>query len=481
MKNWYKILFSIALSFISVFLCVGFAAISDNLKISGTADFIQPKPPGIYISNVEVYSYNGLEPLSELIVLPTNLQSSCQVNSQNARVTYKITVHNQSDMTYWYLGTQYVAEVENNGVINRTGGIVISTKDSAANSSDNFNTSDWVPPQAERTFYATYTFGANAQGTMATLVNFNFGLNMVSVSDEFLKVLNDVTSEYGYYYLADAFDKQYKENGNTVIGNVGADEDVFNNLFGSSLTLNIDGNELPVTILIERIDVDGNKNTGDSYDANSAPVGCEYTVYITVDNLNSGSGSTATVYAVSYTCSADGSWYMIGELYEGTCSIEDYDHTTDKFEGAFDVDSWRATPKEYTVIDGVTYKVGYLYEGTEYDKYNTIEQLMSKFDQELYNKVNNNSQTLLKAVCTTLYTYRHNNGRYDEYENAANIANPGYAELKAAFDRLKPYCYIGNGAQEVKIQNANSLSRAELIQMLEAIQKTYDYYLTVNS
>ena len=56
-ENWYKIPFSIALSFISVFLCVGFAAISDNLKISGTADFIHPKPPGIYISNVEVYSY----------------------------------------------------------------------------------------------------------------------------------------------------------------------------------------------------------------------------------------------------------------------------------------------------------------------------------------------------------------------------------------------------------------------------------------
>ena len=83
-------------------------------------------------------------------------------------------------------------------------------------------------------------------------------------------------------------------------------------------------------------------------------------------------------------------------------------------------------------------------------------------------------------MCTTLYYYEQRNGHYYEYENVSNAANPGYAELKAAFDRLKPYCYIGNGAQEVKLQNANSLSRAELIQMLEAIQMTYDYYLAVN-
>ena len=33
MKNWYKILFFTALSFISVFLCVGFAAISDRTDL----------------------------------------------------------------------------------------------------------------------------------------------------------------------------------------------------------------------------------------------------------------------------------------------------------------------------------------------------------------------------------------------------------------------------------------------------------------
>lgn len=464
-----------------IFSCIGFALLSDDLSISGSASLEAAEPEGIYISNVELHSTNGMSPASEDIMLPTSLRTNWNVYAKNATVTYAVTVHNKTDMTYWYLGTEFLTETANNSLINKTGGIIISTKDTDAANSDGFNTSDWIPPQTERTFYATYTFGANAQGVLTTLVNFSFGFNMVSVSDGFLKVLNDKVTDYGYEYLANAFESQYKENNSTVIGNLGNDKTIFDNLFGSNITVNVDGQDLPVTILVDRKNVDGKTGSGDTYDSNSSLTGCEYTVYITTDNLNPPDGNTVTVYAVSYTCDANGNWYMIGELYEGTCPVvKDYDTSTEKLEGSFDVSKWTATQKEYTVINGVTYKVGYLYQGTEYDKYTTIEQLMSKFDQELYNKVNNNSQTLLKAVCTTLYSYKHNNGKYDEYENAANVSNPGYADLKKAFDRLKPYCYIGNGAQEVKLQNANSLSRAELIQMLEAIQFTYDYYLEVN-
>lgn len=480
METRRKAILLIALSFMFAFICIGYAVIADNLTISGTADFKPQEPEGIYISHVAIHSYNGLSPASESVVLPTNLQSSFRVNSQNATITYQITVHNPTDMTYWYLGIKYIPETENNSIINKTGGIIVRTKDNSSANSQEFDSSDWVPPHTERTFYATYTFGSNAQGNISTFINFSFGLNVDSISDGLLKVLNDKVSDFGYNYLADAFDDQYEENNSTVIGNVGDGEGVFNNLFGSSITVNINGENVPVTVMIERKDVDGKTNTGDNYDGTNVPRGCEYTVYLTTDKLEQTGSDTATVYAVSYTCDAEGTWYMIGELYEGTCSVVDYDRTTEKFEGAIDVDSWIANPKEYTVIDGVTYKVGYIYQGTEYDKYRTIEELMSKFDQELYNKVNNNSQTLLKSVCTTLYTYKHNNGMYDEYENTANISNPGYDELKKAFDRIKPFCYIGNGAQEVKLQNANSLSRAELIQMLEAIQKAYDYYLSVN-
>ena len=478
MKVWQKSLLCISLSLMCLFTSLGYAQLSKNLTIMGEA-FIKPsEPEGLYISDVEIVSYSRISPNGEEVVLPTNLRSKLYIQSQNATITYKITVHNKTDITYWYLGPKAAPEEGSNNLIGVSGGITITTRDNLTDNTS-FDFSDWVPPQTKRVFYATYTFGSRATGNINTLVNFSFGLNMGSVSDGFLKVLNDKDSDYGYDYLVSAFEKQYAENGSTVIGNMGNDKEVFDNLFGSSITINVDGQNVPVTILVERQNVDGKTASGDTYSANSSLSGCEYTVYITVDDLSS-SGKQATVYAVSYTCASNGVWYMIGELYEGKCTTTgDYDSSNSIYEGSFNVDSWTATAKEYTVIPGVSYKVGYE-QGTEYDKYTTIEQLMSKFDQELYNKVNNNSQTLLKTVCNTLYTYTHNNGRYDEHINASNVTKPGYDELKSAFDRLKPYCYIGNGAQEVKIQNANSLSRAEIIQMLEEIQNTYDYFCAVN-
>ena len=96
------------------------------------------------------------------------------------------------------------------------------------------------------------------------------------------------------------------------------------------------------------------------------------------------------------------------------------------------------------------------------------------------NAVNNNSSKLLLPVCNILYSYVHSNGKWIESMNSTNMFKDGYDSLFEAFGKIKPYCYIGNGAQEVKIQNANSLTRAELIQLLQEVQHAYDYYLSVN-
>lgn len=481
MKAWVKYTVCISLSLMCLLACIGYAVLSQNLMVSGDFQLEGSEPEGIYISDVKIYSMSGISSVSESIIYPTSLQSTFNITSQNASITYEITVCNTTDMTYWYLGQDIVRESGSNSLINTTNGISITTKDGSASNSTIFDTADWVPPQTERVFYATYVFGSRAQGSITTLVNFSFGLHMRSVSDAFLRVLNDKSSAFGYYYLADAFNKNYANNGSTVVGNIGPDEEIFNNLFGSSLTINVDGEDLPVTIIVERKNVDGKSGTGDAYTGNGSPSGCEYTVYVTVDDLST-NGSKATVYAVSYSCGADGTWYMLGELYEGTCTVEDYENSTNPKDDAFDVSSWIAKQKEYTVIDNVTYKVGYTQQGTEYDRYNTIELLMSKFDQEFYNKVNNNSSKFLQTICKTVYSYKQSGGGYIEGENSANVANPGYADLKRAFDRIKPYCLIANGAQEVKLtDSARNLSRAEIIRMLEDLKATYDYYLAVNT
>ena len=480
MKPWLKAMLCISISFMCMFTCIGYAAVSQSAVIFGNIEAEPLEPTGIYISKVALYSQNGVSITDSEIVLPTNLRSAFQVNSKNTSITYEITVYNKTDVTYWYLGAEALSGVGANNLIGEANGITITTKDHSQSNSSDFDRSDWIPPQTERVFYATYTFGSNAVGNISTMVNFSFGMNMGSFSDGFLKVLNDkdLNSAYGYNYLVTAFNNKYDKTNSTVIANIGDEKEIFNNLFGNDLTINIDGVDKPVTIIVERKNVDKKTNSGDNYTANGAPVGCEYTVYLTVDDLSAPNGK-ATVYAVTYTCGADGQWYQIGELYEGKCTITDYDKTDSSYQGAFDPDSWLAVKKDYYVTDDIFYKVGYE-QGTEYDKLKTIEELMSISDQEFYNKVNNNSQKLLKPVCLILYTYTHVNGRYDENINYSNKNKSGYDALKLAFDKIKPYCYIGNGAQEVKIQNANSLSRAALIQLLENIQTTYDYYLTVN-
>ena len=473
-----KVITSIVFTGLSVlFLGIGYASLSDSFMIEGNVT-IKPKPyVGIYISDAKVVSGSNLINNSSEYIRPTNFNNDLKVNGTDSYITYEITVHNNSSVNYWYLGVDFLDELGSNNLIGVSNGITITTKDHNVSNSDAFDTNDWVPAQTRRTFYATYRFGSAAVGDISTFVNYKFGLHMDSVQDEFLKILNDKITENGYHYLENEFDEKYKETGSTIISNIGEETQIFDRLFGENLTINVDGEEKPVTIMVERKDVDSNPSTGDSYDDSSLK-GCEYTVYITVDDL-SNPGNNVTVYAVSYTCKADGTFYQIGELYEGTCKVQDYNENDDIYQGSFDLDNWDATAKQYNVTDNIVYKVGYE-QGTSYDKLDSIEELMSSNDQEFYNKINNNSQSLLKPVCNILYSYVHQSGRWIESDNEANKNKPGYDNLKAAFDAIKPYCYIGNGAQEVKIQNANSLTRAELIPMLESIQQAYDYYNEVN-
>ena len=483
MKPKIKALLCIALSVLCLLSCIGYASISDTLQIGGSASVNPPKEPeGIYISNVEFYTSSGVETTGEEIILPTNLRASVNVTSQNASITYAVTVHNKTDMTYWYLGQEIEPSVHSNASI-KSGDITISTRDGASANSTAFDSADWVPAQTERVFYVTYSFNSAFRGkSVTTLVNFSFGFHVSSVSDAFLKVLNDKTTDYGYKYLTNEFDKNYAANKSTVVANVGEEKEIFDQLFGENLTVNIDGTDRPVTVVIERKDVDVNPNTGDKYSVNNGPSGCEYTVYITVDDLSS-SGGKATVYAVSYTCGADGTWYMIGELYEGTASIEPYENSNNSKDLAFDVDSWRAVYKEYTVIGNITYKVAYS-DGERPEQFTTITELMSEFDSRLFNNINNNQNSMLTKACHIVYVFQKNNsGQQIELENPQNSEKAGYTELKKAFDSLKPYLNLDNGASNVRLEysTASKLSRAELIRKLEDVQATYDYYLAVNS
>lgn len=457
-----KSLVCILLLFSFVGMIIGYAAISDNLGIYGDAA-VEGKPfVGVYIYESEVYSINGVNAVSSNHYHPTNFSAVTNAPSANTSITYRLTLHNNSHVTYWYLGTDFVTSVESNSLINASGGITIMTKDHPSDNYSSFNTDDWIPSQTYRDVYVTYTFGAQATGYKATLVNYSFGVKMDSVHDEFLSVVNDNSLGGGYDQITAAFDAKYKETGSHVIANVGDEKEVFDSLFGSNLSITVDGVEVPVTVMIRRENVDG-RTTGDAYSAPGGGSGCEYTVYISVDALNSPNGK-AMVYAVSYSsggAGGSGKWYQLGQLYEGTANVIDYDSTSAGVQGAFDVYSWSATPNSYEAA-GIVYLVGQE-QGDQYDKLKTLEQIMSTNDQDIFNDIDNKG--IFKRV-------------YDIVSSSHNTSKPGYAGLREAFDAAAPFYNIYNGGQEIKVKR--NCTRAEILPYLENIQKALDYYNEVN-
>ena len=464
MKRSVRILSCALLSLVFAFLSVGYAVLSDELFISGEAS-VEGKPyEGVYISNVEVYKTSKASSVSFEFYKPTNLSATVKPTGTGGSITYKVTVHNNTNVTYWYIQSEFEKSFESNSLIDAANGITITTKDSPNDSSNTFNSDDWVPPQTYRDFYVTYTFGSAAQAYPSTLVNFLFGIKMDAIHDKFLAVLND-SEGGGYQYLSAAFDSKYAKTGEKVLANVGSEKEIFDKLFGSNMTVNIDGTDVPVTVVVRRENVDG-RTTGDSYSGSSgAPTGCEYTVYITVDALNSPTGK-AIVYAVSYSnggvAYSDDTWYQLGQLYEGTANIIDYDKSTAGMQGAVDITTWIASPNKYQAANGITYLVGQD-QGDQYDKLKTLEQIMSTNDQDIFNDIDNSQ--ILKNV-------------YAIVNNSANSNKQGIAGLREAFYAAAPFYNVMNGGQEVKVKR--NCTRAEIIPYIINIQTALDYYNEVN-
>lgn len=452
---------SVLLLLLSLFLTVGYAALTDNPMISGDAT-VEARPfVGVYIFEVAVYSRSNGVTDSFAFYKPTAFTQTVSTTRVGVSITYKITFHNNSDVTYWYIGRDFMSEVDSNSLIGQTNGITITTKDHPEDTYETFNEGDWIPPHTYRDVYVTYTYGSNATGGKTTLVNFLFGLHMDSIHDKFLVALNDSTPGGGYDIISEAFDEQYRETGSRVISNVGEEKEMFDRLFGENLTITVDDQEVPVTVMVRRENVDA-RDTGDDYIGGS---GCEYSVYITVDPLDSPTGE-ALVYVVSYSNGGVGgsgdSWYQLGQLYEGTAKRVDYDSTEPGVQGAFDPYSWVATPNRYEAADDISYLVGQE-QGDQYDKLKTLEQILSTGDQDIFNDIDNSR--IFKKV-------------YDIINNSANTSKPGYSDLRAAFYAASPFYNIYNNGQEIKVKRTST--RAEIIPYLEAIQKALDYYNEVN-
>ena len=414
----------------------------------------------VHITAVEYVSSTGrVTALSQVESLPTKFISQVNIASTGSNsVTYKITVFNNTDVTCWYLGVSPYSVLPDNELIGANGGITITTKDKLSDTSATFDTNDWIPPRTTRDFYVTYNFGNNATGELTTMVEFAFGVHMDSVQDSFLKILNDKASANGYNYLASVFEEKYAGGEGNVIANVGDDEEIFNKLFGGKLYIDIDGTPTPVTVMIQRANVDNSPN-GDSYAGGS---GCEYSLFISVPSQNQ--GETATVYAVSYTCKNSGDeagvFYQLGQLYEGTAPVEDYDGVED---GAFDITQWKASPNTYDLGYGLVYKIGYE-QGNHFEIMKSLSELMSAKDSEFGNKINGNP----------LFTNVYNIVKANPDSQAPEIVN-----LRNAWNDIEPYFVIYNNGGTIWY-DSNSCTRGEILPYIIHLGDAYEYYLQVH-
>lgn len=469
MKTRIKVFCCIALSFMVLFSCVGYATLTTGLTINGAANVTPPE--GLYIISTQVHGENNGESL-EAAHLPytTTVDSTVKIQSQQSwnqttygSVTYKITVVNNTAYQYAYSGISYASSLAGyNGNAYIGNGLTVTVKDGAGGSF----VGDTVAAGKQAVFYVTYTITKEelANTELKTLINYKFGVNVDSVGAvaldaalvRFGEILNDTTAGGGYETLVDKIDDKYDGKNSwkaNFIGNVvdahNSDTETINDLFQGKLSLTIDGTVTNVTVLIKREDVDGNAQTGDDYVAtvngsSARGYGCEMTLYMTTDLLQSGS---PVVYAAVFTCNRNedgtyGTWYMVGDKYVGTASIVGYEgsYTT----GSFDTGTWRSTPRTtYAVSSDYSYTV-------------STGQTISTIIQTTDVKANSALQTRVTKANDVL------RGVYGEYAGTAII------NLQEAFDRAAQ-CYTVNTDGTVTVNSTTT--RAHAIPLIKELEQ----------
>ena len=415
-----NVIVCIALSFMFLLISVGYANLSDPLRVSGGA--LIDIPEGLFIIGMKTTGSSNIDHESATFVQYTttvdstidkkddtttttsskpNKPATTTTTKYAGSVTYQITVFNNTKHEYAYRGLYYQKNLSgyngNSKVDTKTGddklGVVVSFP----------NNDKIVGPGETLTFSVTYTVGKNMDyaADWKTFLNFQFGINVESeaaaidaVHSKFLNILN---TKVTYNELINKIDDKYdgyQEWTSNYIGNVSdavdADSMTVETLFAGQLNMIISGQVKPATVLIKHENLDNNTKTGDDYVAvnsngNGSPFygyGCEMTLYLTTDQLDK-ANSNAPVYVTVFTCDRDadgnivGDWYQIGESYIGKAPVVGYKGESGG-TGSFVTDNWVSDRATYKVTDRYSYTVN---QGT------TIKDLTRVVDQNAINEL----------------------------------------------------------------------------------------------
>ena len=365
------------------FIMVGYANLTDNIRIWGEAEVDTPE--GLFITDIsDPTSRSGLDvyttDFADFSTMVT-VDLSKSADRTAGSVTYTITVLNNTKYYYAYRDIFYQTSTEKNSYI-----VTEQTKNptNKINITTDFFEGTVVPPGEYLHFNVTYNIGSDrntfrARDTFTTIVNYRFGLNVDSeaaaidaISAKFANILNTTTT---YLQLVDVLDNKFdgrQEWTSNYVGNVGdADSDdamVVNTLFAGQLFMYINGEEKPATVLIKHENLDNNTKTGDDYTAINTSnngvfrgYGCEMTLYLTTDSLTPGNRD-AEVYVCVFTCNRDdegnivGDWYRIGDTYKGIAPVVGYNGESGG-TGSFVTDNWVSTKASYQTTRNYRYDV----------------------------------------------------------------------------------------------------------------------------
>ncbi|MBE6694143.1 MAG: hypothetical protein E7589_05215 [Ruminococcaceae bacterium] len=175
MKRTTIVILTATLSLMYLFLCVGFAAIADDLSIIGTASATATDYDEIVITDISIESGTTASAESTACVIPTNLKTRI-TGTAGEKIVFKITAHNFSDTeTYVYAGITYSQEYADlANKLNITAAIdAAGTQVLPNNTSATYSQGTAVTPDEDFVFYATYTL-TESLSSGEIMVNFSF-------------------------------------------------------------------------------------------------------------------------------------------------------------------------------------------------------------------------------------------------------------------------------------------------------------------
>ena len=437
MKLWLKLILGISLSLMCLLTCVGYAQLTDELQISGSAGYEPPK--AVYITSVTSSGTNGaVGTVNNFTMTVVNSKTNLGTNGRNT-VTYTVTVYNNTDIDYGY-----------NGMIYTTGETTYDN--TAIRTMADIERRTVVSPGQYLSFNVTVSYKNNTASSntyLNSVITYEFlpldqipesedEIAVSGVLDQFRDILNDEVDTYPQSYKAlvdqmnayganDRYDSSYIGN---VVGASDSDTELLDTLFTGTLSLNINGEEMPVRVMIKNEEVDGNSANGN-----------EMVIYMTTDDLQKSgwfSSSTAPVYVAVFTNSGDGEWMQIGDMYLGDATIKQYNGWPGS--GSFDTDDWVAQAQTFNVTSQYSYSIS---------SRATLQTITQASDAKA-------TAELLRLL--TLANEIVNDGRY---------SNDDIRDVNALLVKYADYYTIENGTITVK----SGMTRAQAIPLIKAFDK----------